>query len=141
MDNLKYGSEMRKHQRIPINLPLEYRGMHDSCLRTGLTLNLSKAGLLFYSRGEMGVGTPLTITIMFADEYELASFEVCARIAWKDLYFETDWVEYKYGAEFTYLTENDQEKLGALLSSCVLEENFAVKSNTDGRSLMSEVGS
>ena len=141
MDTTKYGSELRKHQRLPISLPLEYRRMHDSCPRTGLTLNLSKAGLLFYCRGEMGVGTPLTVTIMFADEYELASLEVCAKIAWKDLYFEKDWIEYKYGAEFIYLTEDDQEKLDALLSACISEENSVAESNTDGRPLMPEIGS
>ena len=141
MNTIKCGSELRKQQRLPISLPLEYRRMHDSCLRTGLTLNLSKTGLLFYCRGEMGVGTLLTITIMFADEYELANLEVCAKIAWKDLYFEKDWSEYKYGAEFTYLAEDDQEKLDALLSACELEENSVVESNTDGRSLMPRIGS
>ena len=141
MDTIKYGSELRKHQRLPISLPLEYRRMQDSCPRTGLTLNLSKAGLLFYCRGEMGVGTLLTITIMFADEYELTSLEVCAKIAWKDLYFEKDWSEYKYGAEFIYLTEDDQEKLDGLLSAYVLEENSIVESSTDGSSLMPKIGS
>ena len=114
---------MRKHQRLPVSLPIEYREMRDCSLRTGLTLNLSKAGLLFYCRGEMGVGTTLTITITFTDGYELASFEVCARIAWKHLYFERDWSEYKYGAESINLTEDNQEKLDALLSACGFEEN------------------
>lgn len=117
MGSPKSGRERRKHPRLSISLPFEYRSMLDSRLRTGLIANLSDMGLLFHCRGDMSVGTTLTMTVMFADGFALASFEVRAMIIWKDLHFDRDWREYKYGAEFIHVSEQDQEKLNRLLSA------------------------
>ena len=38
-----------------------------------------------------------------------------AKIVWKDLYIKGDYLEYKYGAEFTYISEEDSERLDRLL--------------------------
>ncbi len=64
---------------------------------------------------------------MFADEYELTSFQVHAKIIRKDIHFEREWREYKYGAEFTYVSEDAKEKLNRLITTYSLEENL--KSN------------
>ncbi len=120
----KSGRERRKHPRLSVILAFEYRSLFDSCFRTGLLANLSNTGVLFHCRGDMSVGTTLTMTVMFADGFELTSFEVCARIIWKDLHFDRDWREYKYGAEFTYISEDAKQKLNGLLTAYSSEEKL-----------------
>jgi len=52
---------------------------------------------------------------MFTDGYTLAEFEAIAKIVWKDLSINGVYLEYKYGAEFTYISQENQEKLNRLL--------------------------
>ena len=119
MGNPKSSSkERRKHPRLSVSLPLEYQPMCDSRLRTGLLANLSNKGLLFYCRSDMSVGTTLTMTVVFPDGYALNCFEVRTKIIWKDLRFDRDWREYKYGTEFLYISDQDQEKLNRALTAC-----------------------
>jgi len=124
MEVLELNGERRKQPRLPLSLPLEYRTMYEPRLRTGLLINLNDMGLQFCCRGDLSVGTTLTLRVMFANEYELTGFEVYAKIIWKDLYFERDWREYKYGAEFTCLSEDDKLKLNQLLTTCFSEESL-----------------
>jgi hypothetical protein len=57
------------------------------------------------------------MSVIFPDDFELSSFEVRAKIIWKGLHFDRDWREYKYGAEFLYVSGQDQEKLNRVLST------------------------
>ena len=134
MEGSRPDKEIMKQPQDSVNLPLEYRKINDSRLRTGLLINLNDKGSLFHCRAEMSVGTILKLRLMFADGYELTSFEACAKIVWKDPHFERDWREYKYGAEFTHISEEDKQKLMRLLSVCSLEEklkSYRVSSNRD----------
>ncbi len=116
MGNPEFSSlERRKHPRLSVNLPLEYKPVYDFHLRTGLLANLSNKGVLFYCRADMSVGTIIIMTVMYPDDFALSSFEVRAKIIWKDLLFDRDWREYKYGAEFLYVSEQDQVKLNRVL--------------------------
>lgn len=115
MEGSRPDKEIMKQPQDSVNLPLEYRKINDSCLRTGLLINLNDKGSLFHCRAEMSVGTILKLRLMFADGYELTSFEACAKIVSKDPHFERDWREYKYGAEFTHISEEDKPKLNRLL--------------------------
>jgi hypothetical protein len=109
----------RKHRRFTVSLPLEYQALCDSRMRTGLLANLSSEGVLFLCRDNMSVGTILSMTVMFPDDFALNSFEVRAKIIWKALHFDSDWREYKYGAEFLYISRDDKEKLNRILSTCL----------------------
>jgi hypothetical protein len=122
MEGVGLKNERRVRPRLSVSLPLEYRSRCDSSLEAGLLINLSDTGLLFYCRGDMNVGTTLTMTVIFPDGFKLTSFEVCAKIIWKDLHAERDWSEYKYGAEFTHISQPDREKLNRLLSTHSLED-------------------
>lgn len=122
MDGKRFNKERRKQSRHSVSLPLEYHKIHDSRLRTGLIINLNDQGLLFHCRGEMGIGTMLKVRVMFVDEYELTAFEACAKIIWKDLHFERDWPEYKYGIEFVNISEDAKQKLNWLLAACSSKE-------------------
>ena len=111
------GSHRRvgKYPRVSIDLPLEYREMFASRFRTGVIGNLSDMGVLFHCHHEMRVGTTMRIRVMFTDGYTLAEFEAIAEIVWKDLSIRGGYFEYKYGAEFTYISEENREKLNRLL--------------------------
>jgi hypothetical protein len=116
MADPKSSMERRKEPRFPVSLPLEYQSVCDSRPRVGLLTNLSHKGLLFHCRGDMSVGTLLNVTVMFPDDFLLSSFEIRGKIIWKGLYFDRDWREYEYGAEFLYVSQQDQEKLKGILS-------------------------
>ena len=113
--NPKSRRRVGEYPRVSIDLPLEYREMFDSHLRTGVIGNLSDMGLLFCCRHGMSMATTLRIRVMFTDGYILAGFEAIAKIAWKDLSIKGDYFKYKYGAEFTYISEENREKLNQLL--------------------------
>ncbi len=116
MGSLKSGMEKRKYPRRDFVLPMEYRRMHDPCSRTGLVINLSNGGFLFSCRRDLSVGEILAVIVMFVDDFELAKLDASAKVIWKELDCETDWNEYKYGAEFLFISKSDQEKLTRLLS-------------------------
>jgi hypothetical protein len=115
MGSLKPGLERRRHSRLAIALPMEYRRIYDPCLRTGLVINLSNEGFLFCCRRDLSVGSILAVTVMFVDGFELTSLDANAKIIWKELACESDWNEYRYGAEFLFISKSNQEKLAQLL--------------------------
>ena len=115
MKNPRSRRRVGTYPRVSIDLPLEYREMFDSRPHTGIIGNLSDMGLLFHCRHEMSVGTTLRIKVMFTDGYALAEFEAIAEIIWKDLFIKGVYLGYKYGAEFTYISEDSREKLNRLL--------------------------
>jgi hypothetical protein len=115
MKNPRSHKRVGKYPRVSIDLPLEYREMFDSRLRTGIIHNLSDMGLLFHCHHEMSVDTTLRIKVMFTDGYTLAEFEVIAKIVWKDLFIKGGYLGYKYGIVFTYISEENREKLNRLL--------------------------
>jgi hypothetical protein len=51
-------------------------------------------------------------------------FRSLPRIVWKDLYFEKDWREYKYGTGFTDISEDAKQKLTRLLTAYSSEEGL-----------------
>jgi len=119
MEILESGNRnRRKHRRFTVSLPLEYQALCDFRIRTGLLANLSNEGVSFLCRDDISVGTILSMTVIFPDDFALDSFEVRAKIIWKALHFDGDWREYKYGAEFLFVSSQDKEKLNRILNSC-----------------------
>ena len=108
--------ERRRHPRVPIRLPLEYWHTDDA-YHGGVVGNVSEMGLLIYSIKSMPVGTHLSIRIFFNDGYEFDAFQVRARIVWKGYHSEEKWEGYKYGLEFTGISEEDRHKLVKILNA------------------------
>jgi hypothetical protein len=77
----------------------------------GLVVNLSEIGLLIRSVKNMTIGTELKIAVMFPKEYELANFQVLAKIVRKEPLWEEDWEGYEYGLKFVQIFEEDLRKL------------------------------
>jgi hypothetical protein len=108
--------DRRQYPRFLLDLPLEYLVRNASKAHGGLVVNVSEIGLLIRSVKNMSVGTELKVAVLFPKEYELANFDVLAKIIRKDLVWEEDWEGYEYGLKFTRILEVDRRKLRQILS-------------------------
>jgi PilZ domain len=111
------GEERRKHPRVVLDLPLEYRLTNIPNAHGALIVNGSEMGLLMESVKNIPVGTNLNIVILFPKGYELADLEVSAQIVWKEFYWKEDWEGYQYGLKFVSIRAHDRWKLRQLLSN------------------------
>jgi hypothetical protein len=119
----KYQSEQkqnkkdrRQYPRFLLDLPLEYLVMNTPKAHGGLVVNVSEIGFLIRSIKNMPIGTELKIAVLFPKRYELANFEVLAKIIRKDPIWEEDWEGYEYGLKFIQILEVDRRKLRQILS-------------------------
>ena len=107
--------EKRKHPRVNVSLPFEYRASDASKAHGGMVINASESGLLVHSIKNMPVGTRLSIAVLFPKGFELTNFEVLAEVVWKDVYWQENRQEYEFGLKFTHILEEDHQKLKRLL--------------------------
>lgn len=110
------GKNRRKHPRVILDLPLEYRLTNIPNAHGALVVNGSEMGLLIESVKHIPVGTNLNIAVLFPKGYEMANFEVLAQIVWKEIYWKEDWEGYQYGLKFIQIRKEDHWKLRQLLS-------------------------
>lgn len=114
--------ERRSYPRFIVDLPFEYRDMDGSCLRGGIVANASEGGFLIEAVRDISVGTELNIAVLFPKGFELANFNVVAKIVRKEPYWKGDlkgdsyWKGFQYGLRFTEVEEEDLMKLQELLS-------------------------
>jgi hypothetical protein len=107
--------EKRKHPRVCMDLPLDYRITEAPHASGALVVNASESGLLVHSIKDLPIGTKLNIAVMFPDGFKLANFEVLAEIVWKDIHWEANWEGYHFGLRFVRILEEDHRKLKQLL--------------------------
>jgi len=108
-------NERRKHPRVYMDLPLEYRFSDAPHLHGALIVNVSESGLLIHSIKNIPIGTKLNIAVLFPKGFELANFEVFAEIVWKDIYWQENREDYQFGLKFVRILEEDRKKLKQLL--------------------------
>lgn len=116
MEAAKDLKEKRKHPRVSVNLPLEYRVSDAPKAQAGMVINASESGLLVHSMKDMPVGTKLNIAVLFPKGFELTNFEVLAEVVWKDVHWQENRPEYEFGLKFIHILEEDHEKLKRLLA-------------------------
>jgi len=116
MESSKDLLEKRKHPRLDLDLPLEYRMANAPQAYGALVVNASESGLLVHSIKNIPIGTKLNIAVLFPNRFELANFEVLAEIIWKDIHWEENWEGYQLGLKFIKILEEDYRKLRGLLS-------------------------
>jgi hypothetical protein len=85
MEKVSPHAERRRHPRMCLDLPLEYRVMNAPYAHGGLVVNASEVGLLINSIRNIPIGSKLNIAVLFPKGFELTNFEVLAEIIWKDL--------------------------------------------------------
>jgi hypothetical protein len=115
MEAAKDLREKRKHPRVNMELPLEYRVSEAPNLYGAMVVNVSESGLLIHSVKDLPIGTKLNIAVLFPKGLEFSNFEVLAEIVWKDTYLEENREKYQFGLKFVLISEEDQQKLKQLL--------------------------
>ncbi len=108
--------DRRKHPRVVLDLPLEYRVTNVPNTHGALVVNGSEMGLLMESVKKILIGTNLKIALLFPKEYELADFELSAQIVWEERHWKKNWGGYRYGLKFVSIKADDQWKLRELLN-------------------------
>jgi len=116
MEAAKDLKEKRKHQRMNMDLPLEYRVPDASQAHGALVINASESGLLVHSIKDIPVGTKINIAVLFPKGFELANFEVFAEIVWKDIHWAENREGYQFGLKFIDILEEEHQKLKRLLA-------------------------
>lgn len=127
MEKESDGEDKRRHPRLYLDLPIEYRFTDLPSAHGGIVVNGSETGFLIYSLKDIPIGTKLNITVLFPKGFQLANFEVSAEIIWKDFFSEEDWEGYKYGLHFTQINEEDRQKLIQLFSVLNLDSGTPLK--------------
>jgi hypothetical protein len=108
--------DRRKHPRVGLDLPLEYRVTNIPNAYGALIVNGCEMGLLMESVKKILIGTNLKIVALFPKEYGLANLEASAEIVWRESYLKRDWRGYRYGLKFVSIAAHDQWKLRELLN-------------------------
>ena len=111
----RYFRDRRKHPRVAMDLPLEYLANYASVARGGIVVDASETGFLIYSTEDIPVGTNLKIEVLFPKGYELANFEVFAKIIWRKVDVGERANTYRYGLTFVQIVEEEYRKLKKLL--------------------------
>ncbi len=115
MEAAKDLREKRKHPRLNMELPLEYRVSEAPNLYGAMVVNVSESGLLIHSVKDLTIGAKLNIAVLFPKGLKFSNFEVLAEIVWKDIYWEENREKYQFGLKFIRISEEDQQKLKQLL--------------------------
>jgi hypothetical protein len=115
MERSNVDEDRRKHPRIAMDLPIEYRTPDFPRTRGALTVNLSETGLLIESASDLSVGLRLSVVVLFPREFALKSLRASAEIAWREVYWKEDWEGFRYGLRFTEIEEEELWKLRQLL--------------------------
>jgi len=115
MQDSSHIREKRKHPRVNMDLPLEYRMTNAPQAYGALVVNASETGLLVHSIKNIPTGTKLNIAVLFPKGFELSNFEVFAEVVWKDIHWEENWEGYQLGLKFINILEEEHRKLKQLL--------------------------
>jgi len=109
--------EKRRHPRVLINMPLNFKMAEDSNQSTGLVINASETGLLIRTFKDMPIGGKIAIEISSPTRAKPIEFSAMTEIIWKDLYIGDDWEAYQYGLKFSQISYEDYLELKQILSS------------------------
>jgi hypothetical protein len=109
------GVEKRKHNRISVELPVDYSRPNGKEIYGGIVANASEGGILVYLPERLEIGAVLKVEILYAKGLELNTIKAIAKVVWGDLATRETWGEHQYGLQFQYIDEEDFNRLVSLL--------------------------
>jgi hypothetical protein len=109
------GKNRRKHPRVILDLPLEYRVTDIPHAHGGSVVNGSETGLLIESVKDLPIGMVLKIAVIFPKKYEISNLQVWGQIVWKETHWKEDWEGYQYGLKLIQIRKEDHWFLRQLL--------------------------
>jgi len=117
VDTQKPEINRRRFDRFLVDYPISYNLKESGQTDTGVAMNLSEGGLLASFFDRLSVGSELDLEMFYAFDLQFTSFNVEARIVWKDILETSEAIQYQYGIEFTNMGKEDKARLRKLLAS------------------------
>jgi hypothetical protein len=126
------GRERRKTPRYLVEIPLDYTGVDDGRVSTGLTGNASEGGVMTFIGERVDVGAVLNITLFFRLGFSLTAMETKSEVIWRDDAWKDYLDNYKYGLRFLETEICELEKLKKLLQDAEPQETLYVPTTRGG---------
>jgi c-di-GMP-binding flagellar brake protein YcgR len=104
-------NDRRKHRRILIDLPFEYRQINNSKSHFGCARDISEGGLLLYLPEEVQVGHRLNLFIFSG---ELKCIEAIVEVVWKEGRSRKN-KDYPVGVKFVNISWDSVDKIKKIL--------------------------
>ncbi len=106
--------ERRRHQRFPIDFPIDYHCNDRRRRFVGKAINASEGGLMVCFEESMNTGTKLDVSMLFNLGYQLTEIKARCQVIWKNVGLVSDSPAYQYGLKFLEIDEYDISKLKKL---------------------------
>lgn len=123
--------DRRKHPRYLVEVPLDFEGMDDRAVSTGLTVNASEGGIMTLIGERVDVGAVLNVTLFFRLGYSLKAMETKSVVIWRDDVWKEYIDNYKYGLKFLETAFEEIEKLRELFKNSERQETLYVSLKKD----------
>jgi len=101
--------EVRKHDRVHLNLPVEYYANNRKKSRLGHTTNLSPGGVMLNIPEKLDIGQPISLAIFVSMGKSVESIKVNSQVIWVEG-AEKDG-GFRSGVKFMDLSASDRNKL------------------------------
>ncbi len=124
--NLPSDFDRRKHPRYLVEIPLDYTGVDEERVSTGLTANASEGGIMTFIGERVDVGTVLNLTLFFRLGFTFTAMETRSVIVWRDDLWREYLDNYKYGMRFLKVKSRELEKLRELLRNSEPQETLYI---------------
>ena len=108
--------ERRKHPRISVNLPVEYRKIENPKPHPAHTGDLSEGGLLLYISDTIEIGQDLNLKLFFSPGRELTTVKAHVQVVWKDIRIENKGL-YRIGVKFVNISSEDLLSIKGFLNN------------------------
>jgi len=99
--------QRRKHPKMSINVPLNFKIIGEPSQNPGLVINASATGLLIHTFKNMPTGKRISIEVLFQDGSKSSKVNAITEIIWKDIYVWEGWDAYQYGLKFVQILDED----------------------------------
>ena len=127
--------ERRSRSRVFLELPLDYQAIGSSNTYGGIAIDGSETGLFIHSLRHISVGTQLKVSVLFADEFELANFKAVAKIV-REIGLSNGQKAYGYGLKLLRIDEENIRKFSRLL----VNHRYELVGGSSGPSLIVNSG-
>ena len=116
-DPLSSVKEKRKHHRIQITLPVQFKRSEKFESFPGLTIDASESGILIQTLAEMEIGSKISIELLPSEHCDLTNFKCIGEVMWKDDCPWDDFEGYQYGVKFIKVLDKNLVKLTDFFSN------------------------
>ncbi len=107
-------SDMRRHPRFLLNLPIEYSKGESDVTHAGYTFNTSEGGIMANLPEQVDIGQHLRLNLFFSLGPDVKAIETLSQVVWRDN-LEKDG-GYRSGVRFVDISPENKNKLENFLN-------------------------